>query len=176
MGKLLELIEQLLALFRGTGDHAAKVEVEGISIDSVTATDVTIKDAGVEGHQLVVNEDGSINIVSGDSDVATEATLAKILLGAGSTDATAYESVTVAAASIGFTAGTYGAATHAFATCETAQIRFRIDGGAPTTTEGHILNPGDSVKLNSAADIAAFRAIRTGATSGVLKVTYSGVV
>ena len=32
---------------------------------------------------------------------------------------------------------------------------------------------GDTVVLKSAADLATFKAIRTGSTSGVLKVTYS---
>ena len=86
-----------------------------------------------------------------------------------------YESVTVANFAIGLTAGTYGANVYALITCETAQIRFRIDGTNPTASEGHILNPGDILKLDSNADIVAFRAIRTGATSGVIKATYSGV-
>ena len=90
-------------------------------------------------------------------------------------DADAYESVTVAAAAIGFTAGTYGTNTRALITCETAQVRYRVDGTNPTAAEGHILNPSDVVTLTSLADITAFRAIRTGATSGVLKVTFSGV-
>ena len=92
-----------------------------------------------------------------------------------STDASAYESITVADAAIGFTALTYGTATHAYITVETAQIRFRIDGTNPTSSEGHILNVGDALELNSAADLVTFKAIRTGAVSGVIKVTYSGV-
>lgn len=58
-------------------------------------------------------------------------------------------------------------------TLETAQIRFTIDGTAPTTSVGHLLNPGEMLKLDSLADITAFRAIRTGATSGSLRCTYS---
>ena len=90
-------------------------------------------------------------------------------------DAAAYESVTVADSAIGFTAGTYGTNTRAIITCETAQIRFRIDGTDPTAAEGHLLNPGDTLELDSLADITAFRAIRTGSVSGVIKVSYSGV-
>lgn len=66
-----------------------------------------------------------------------------------------------------------GTCTKAFISVETAQIRFTIDGTAPTTTAGHLLNPGDNLKLDSAEDIAAFRAIRTGAISGVIQCTYS---
>ena len=86
-----------------------------------------------------------------------------------------YESVTVADSAIGLTSGTYGTNVYALITCETAQIRFRIDGTNPTASEGHILNPGDILRLDSNADIAAFKAIRTGSVSGVIKATYSGV-
>ena len=86
-----------------------------------------------------------------------------------------YESVTVANSAIGLTAGTYGTNIYALITVETAQIRFRIDGTDPTASEGHVLNPGDILRLNSNADIAAFKAIRTGSVSGVIKATYSGV-
>lgn len=92
-----------------------------------------------------------------------------------SKDASAYESVTVAGVAIGFTVLTYGSNRFAFITCETAQIRFRVDGISPTASEGHLLNPGDMLKLNSNEDITAFKAIRTGSTSGVLKVTFSEV-
>ena len=98
-----------------------------------------------------------------------------IKFGIGRTDADDYESVTVADTAIGFTALTYGTNTHALITAETAQMRYRADGTNPTAAEGHILNPGDVVTLTSLADITAFRAIRTGAVSGVLKVTFSGV-
>jgi hypothetical protein len=88
-------------------------------------------------------------------------------------EASAYESVTVADSAVGLTAGTYGDATKAEMTLETAQIRVRKDGTNPTSSEGHLVEVGDTIDLNSAADIANFKAIRTGATSGVLKVTYS---
>lgn len=54
---------------------------------------------------------------------------------------------------------------------ETAQIRFTTDGTAPTTSVGHLLEVGQKVKLEGYDEIATFRAIRTGATSGALKVT-----
>ena len=88
-------------------------------------------------------------------------------------EAANYESVTVADSAIGLTSGTYGDATKAEMTLETAQIRVRKDGTDPTSSEGHPVEIGDKINLYSAADIAAFKAIRTGSTSGVLKVTYS---
>ncbi|TSA54231.1 MAG: hypothetical protein D4R38_02725 [Dehalococcoidia bacterium] len=54
-----------------------------------------------------------------------------------------------------------------FWTCEDAQCRVTFDGSAPTSTNGHIINPGDSdVWLASMAQAAKF--IRTGATSAML--------
>jgi len=84
----------------------------------------------------------------------------------------AFESITVAATAIGGTALTYTDATRAEMTLETAQIRFRFDGTNPTAAEGHLVEVGDLVILKSAAQIANFKAIRTGGTSGVLKATY----
>jgi len=83
-----------------------------------------------------------------------------------------YESITVSNTAIGLTSATYLDATRAEMTLETAQIRFRVDGTDPTSSEGHPVYVGDLIILNSAAQIAAFKAIRTGSTSGVLKVTY----
>lgn len=90
----------------------------------------------------------------------------------------AYESVTVANTAQLLTLATYrpnrddSAAKRAVITCETAQIRYRYDGTDPTSSEGHILNSNDVLTLVGAGNIEKFRAIRTGATSGVLKVTY----
>jgi len=84
----------------------------------------------------------------------------------------AFESITVAATAIGGTALTYTDATSAELTLETAQIRIRIDGTNPASDEGHLVEVGDTITLKSAAQIANFKAIRTGSTSGVLKATY----
>lgn len=86
-----------------------------------------------------------------------------------------FEQVTVDAAVGGksLTAATYGNSQKASITVETAQIRFRTDGGVPTATVGHLADADDLIELESAEDIANFRAIRTGATSAVISVTYS---
>ena len=89
----------------------------------------------------------------------------------------AYESITVAGTAIGFTAGTFKPAsqppaTRAFLTLETAQVRYRYDGTDPTATEGHILDTTQTLAIEGAQSLLLFRAIRTGGTSGVLKVTY----
>ncbi len=83
-----------------------------------------------------------------------------------------HESITVAATAIGCTSATYLDATRAEMTLETAQIRKWAAGTAPTSTVGQIVGVGDTIVLNSAAQIATFKAIRTGAVSGVLRVEY----
>ena len=55
---------------------------------------------------------------------------------------------------------------------EDAQIRFRMDGTAPTATVGEILNPFDRLTIYNALDARNFRAIRTGGTSATLRVRY----
>ena len=96
---------------------------------------------------------------------------------AGLYDSFAYEKITVADTAIALTAATYtpvGAdkAQKAYITVETAQIRYRLEG-TPTTAEGHLLEIGDILQITGSDDIAGFKAIRTGATSASIKVTYS---
>lgn len=55
---------------------------------------------------------------------------------------------------------------------ETAQIRFRVDGHAPSTTVGTLLEVGETLEIVGYADLERFRAIRTGGSSGTLQVTY----
>ena len=85
----------------------------------------------------------------------------------------AYESVTVTDTAIGFSqsiwAGNY--CQTVTVTLETAPIRFRIDGTDPISTEGHLMQPGQSATVKGAA-ITKFKAIRTGGTSGVLKCSF----
>ncbi len=82
-------------------------------------------------------------------------------------------SITDATGGVGFTGATYAGATHAFMILETAQIRWTIDGTAPTTTVGHLLEIGQSLTLTNFQQIANFRGRRTGGTSGSLSVTFS---
>ena len=57
-------------------------------------------------------------------------------------------------------------------TVETAQIRWLKDGTAPTSTTGHVANVGAIIFLDNANDLVNFRAIRTGATSATIQVSY----
>jgi hypothetical protein len=74
---------------------------------------------------------------------------------------------------IALTASKYSNSQKAVITVETAEIRFRVDGGVPTSTVGHIADEDDQIVLDSAEDIANFRAIRTGSTSATISVSYS---
>ena len=63
-------------------------------------------------------------------------------------------------------------ASEAQLSVETAQIRYTVDGTAPTTTVGHIANDGDILVITGQQNLTKFKAIRTGATSATLTVTY----
>lgn len=89
----------------------------------------------------------------------------------------AYESITVSSTAIGCTAATVSpggapGAVRAMLTLESAQVRYRYDGTNPTSSEGHLLEIGETLVLEGAANIDKFKAIRTGSTDGTLKVTY----
>jgi hypothetical protein len=95
-----------------------------------------------------------------------------------------YEAVVVSTAAVGLTAAKYNA-TASLAAAEQGKarlvmltvegrVRFRFDGVSPTGTEGHILNDGDVLYLNSIAQISQFKAIRnsTEVSDATLRVTY----
>jgi len=86
-----------------------------------------------------------------------------------------YQDLTVADSSVGVDNTKTLATPHARQIevfVEDAQIRYRKDGTAPTSSVGEILNPFDRLTLNSLNDIDNFRAIRTGSTSATLRVHF----
>lgn len=85
-----------------------------------------------------------------------------------------FESLTItnAAAGVGPSAARSKTAYKAFMTAEDAEMRFRFDGTAPSSTEGHLIDDGDTLELYGNKNIVNFLAIRTGDDSGVLKITY----
>ncbi len=96
-----------------------------------------------------------------------------------------FESITVGATAIGFTAsciqvgtGCNGSVSHDQATAascrlETAQIRYTYDGTTPTSTVGTLLEVGETLTLSGNDALQDFQAIRTGSSSGALKCNYS---
>ena len=84
-----------------------------------------------------------------------------------------YETITVADTAIGITASTMIANSENYAvlTVETATIRFTTDGTTPTSTVGHLAQPGSKITLDTAAELNAFRAIRTTGTSASVRAS-----
>ncbi len=84
-----------------------------------------------------------------------------------------FEAVTVAGTAIGITASTMIANSENYAvlTTETATIRFTTDGTTPTATVGHLAPAGSKITLDTASEVNAFRAIRTGGVSASVKVS-----
>jgi hypothetical protein len=100
------------------------------------------------------------------------------LVAQSSGQAMSYESITVANTAVGFTATTLRPnpsglpqAMQCGGRLETAQIRYRYDGSAPTSSEGELLEVGDRITISGNENLRKFLAIRTGGTSGVLKMT-----
>jgi hypothetical protein len=92
-----------------------------------------------------------------------------------------YEEVTAGVTVAGFsqdkimpTTGPYArmSARAVLVTSEVGDIRFRIDGGVPSTTLGHYFTNGDTLVITGTQAIQQFRGIRCGDTDGVLRVTY----
>jgi len=87
--------------------------------------------------------------------------------------ADSYESITVAATAIGPTPATVGIATWGMCRCETAELRYTMDGATtPTSLIGVLMEPFEWVILNNKEQLKNFKAIRTTATSGYLKCHY----
>ena len=55
---------------------------------------------------------------------------------------------------------------------ENGDLRFRLDGGQPTASNGHYLVGGDSLVISGYQAMQKFQAIRTGDTDSTLRVTY----
>jgi hypothetical protein len=73
------------------------------------------------------------------------------------------------------TSGARRQANIAFLSVEGYEIRYMHDPGtAVTSSEGHLAEPGDIIELQSISQVRNFRAIRTGANSATLRVTYFG--
>ncbi len=92
-----------------------------------------------------------------------------------------YEVLTVGAAVLGLSGskinpvtGSYArmAARAAMISSESADLRFRIDGGQPTGSDGHYLVSGDALVVSGTQALQQFRAVRVGDVSATLRVTY----
>lgn len=93
-----------------------------------------------------------------------------------SQQAFAYEAITVSSTAIGPTLTTIfpsgkQAASEAFITVETNPVRWRADGTDPTSSEGHLLQAGDSLSIFGTVNLKNLKFIRTG-SDATLRVTY----
>lgn len=103
--------------------------------------------------------------------------LSLLLLQAGGqaqTNRVTFENITFAGSSLGFTGTTIRPSgepemTVCTGKLETAQIRIRWDGTAPTASVGEPVDVGDVLTIRGLAYLTDFRGIRTGATSGVVQ-------
>lgn len=87
------------------------------------------------------------------------------------------EAITVSSTAVGMSSATYNPAGTAAQACiltlADAQVRWSVDGVAPTSTVGHVFDVGATLTLRREADFQRFKAIRTGSTDGVLTVSCS---
>jgi hypothetical protein len=93
--------------------------------------------------------------------------------------AVAFEQLTIATSSVSLAATTVNpsgkpAAQYCSGILETADVRVRVDGTAPTASVGQFVPVGAVVRLRGADTIRRFAAIRAGATSGALGLTCYG--
>jgi hypothetical protein len=91
-------------------------------------------------------------------------------------DAISHESLTVSSVALPISPGVLTVsgvpADRCYITTETQPLRWTTDGTVPTTLTGHLAPVGTQLTIVGRADLAAFRAIRTG-TDATAKVTCS---
>lgn len=84
----------------------------------------------------------------------------------------AYESLSVSTAAVGFTAATLDDRQAAFVTCETAAVRFRMDGTDPTASVGHEIEPGDTLTLDSNQQLRKIKFISRDGGTATLRCSF----
>lgn len=91
-----------------------------------------------------------------------------------------YGSMTVSTTSVDFAgagltgqySGAYGICNNAVINVENGNIRYRVDGGNPSATEGHMVRNGQVFYLSSSEDIQNFKVVRTGPDNATLHITF----
>ena len=96
---------------------------------------------------------------------------------AGLFDAGTYESITVSTTSQSlsqYTDSDGNLAKRVIITIESSQLRYRYDGTEATSTEGHLVNPFDTIVIVGTDNIKNFRAIRnsTATVDAKIRCTY----
>lgn len=82
-----------------------------------------------------------------------------------------HEALSVSSTVVRPTAAQRGSANYAFITCDTAPVRYRVDGGVPTATTGHKLPVDGVLELEDESELLAFSVIAE-STSATLRISY----
>ena len=88
-----------------------------------------------------------------------------------------YESLTVSSSAVSLTQSKYDRVppvVGAIVTVDTAPIRWRKDGTAPTATEGQFMIPTGDPLILLGPDLPNFKAIRFGSSNATIRVHYLG--
>ena len=83
----------------------------------------------------------------------------------------AFESITVSTTAVSLTAATVAARSAALITVESAAVRFRLDGTAPTATVGHVLLPDDGLELEG-GELSKAQFISRDGSTATLRASY----
>lgn len=86
---------------------------------------------------------------------------------------TGFQKLTVSNTAVGFTIPTTVQTRAVMFTVETDQIRFRVDGTAPDSATGILLEAGDLVEMTNVDMITNFKAIRV-TSDATLQIHYFG--
>ena len=81
-----------------------------------------------------------------------------------------FETITVSTVAIGLTAAKIGVGF--FLTVEGADIRYRLDGTAPTSSVGHLALDGTTIQVINSNTAANLLMIRDGAVDATVSVTH----
>jgi hypothetical protein len=81
-----------------------------------------------------------------------------------------YEQLTVSSTAVPITAATLSGMGGAQGVLQGAEVRYRCDGTAPTTTVGTPLQVGSTINFTNLIDARACLFIRTTGTDGVLNI------
>jgi hypothetical protein len=86
----------------------------------------------------------------------------------------ASEAVKLSTAKIRPSTGPYARmlARAAMLSSEDGDLRFRIDGGSPSASDGHYLVNGDCLVLSGSQALQKFQAVRAGDANATLRITY----
>lgn len=142
---------------------------DNVAITEGSGTNIAADDVGGVKYQRVKMCYGT----DGNATDASATNPLPVMIVDTSPETSNFEKLTVSDTAKVLTSATYGTATKAVVTVETNSIRFRTDGTAPDASTGHLVTAGNSIEIDTAADIANFKAIRV-TSDATIQVSYFG--